>query len=131
MKRLLDIGFKHAGVWSLGDDALELEFVAHEHCSNVLYALVSNEEVLYIGKTVKPLKQRMYGYRKPSATQSTNLKNNANITKLLESGEEVLLYAFPDNGLLSYGGFVVNLAAGLEDSLINGIKPKWNGVGVG
>jgi hypothetical protein len=30
-------------------------------------------------------------------------------------------------GLLAYGGFHVNLAAGLEDSLILDLSPLWNG----
>ena len=33
----------------------------------------------------------------------------------------------PDTGLLRYGGFHINLAAGLEDSLISDISPPWNG----
>jgi len=32
-----------------------------------------------------------------------------------------------DHGLLHYGGFHVNLAAGLEDSLIRDLNPPWNG----
>jgi len=33
----------------------------------------------------------------------------------------------PDNGLLHYGQFHVNLAAGLEDSIISVLQPEWNG----
>jgi hypothetical protein len=32
----------------------------------------------------------------------------------------------PDNGLLRFGGFHLNLAAALEDSLINDLRPRWN-----
>jgi hypothetical protein len=32
-----------------------------------------------------------------------------------------------DNGLLHYGAFHINLAAGLEDDLIAKLKPAWNG----
>jgi hypothetical protein len=39
------------------------------------------------------------------------------------------VYAPPDNGLLHYSGFHVNLAAGLEDSLVATIKLPWNRVG--
>jgi hypothetical protein len=39
----------------------------------------------------------------------------------------VAIYVLPDNGLLYYGGFHVNLAAGLEDSLVRELQPPWNG----
>lgn len=31
-----------------------------------------------------------------------------------------------DHGLLRFGGFHLNLAAALEDSLINDLRPPWN-----
>jgi hypothetical protein len=40
------------------------------------------------------------------------------------------IFALPDNGLLHYGGFHINLAAGLEDSLISTLAPSWNRVGI-
>lgn len=40
------------------------------------------------------------------------------------------IHVLPDNGLLYYGGFHVNLAAGLEDSLVATIRPVWNKTGV-
>ena len=44
--------------------------------------------------------------------------------------EPVEIHALPDNGLLYYRGFHVNLAAGLEDSLVATLKPVWNMAGV-
>jgi hypothetical protein len=44
---------------------------------------------------------------------------------VLES-QPVEIYMLPDNGLLRYGGFHINLAAGLEDDLINKLSPAWN-----
>jgi len=35
----------------------------------------------------------------------------------------------PDNGLLHFGDFHVNLAAGLEDSIIKTLNPLWNKTG--
>jgi hypothetical protein len=46
---------------------------------------------------------------------------------VLAAGAAVDIYALPDNGLLHYGRFHVNLAAGLEDDLIRVIDPPWNG----
>ena len=38
--------------------------------------------------------------------------------KLLSKGKSIDIFALPDNGLIHYGGFHLNLAAGLESSLI-------------
>jgi hypothetical protein len=82
--------------------------------------------VLYVGKTTQQLKKRLYGYQNPRSTQATNLRGNAAISKELSDGRSVIIYALPDNGLLKFGGFHLNLAAGLEDSLINDLRPPWN-----
>ena len=97
---------------------------------NVLYAFISEGEVLYIGKTVRSLKQRMYNYLNPGPTQSTSIRCHKLIRDTIGSGKLIEIHALPDNGLLYYGGFHVNLAAGLEDSLVSKIKPKWNLAGI-
>ena len=68
----------------------------------------------------------MIGYRSPAKSQTTNISNNAEIKTLLQSGAAVDILALPDNGLLYYGQFHINLAAGLEDNIISLLKPDWN-----
>lgn len=72
----------------------------------------------------------MYGYQNPGPKQTTNIKGNGFIRGLASSGKEVEIHALPDNGLLHYGGFHVNLAAGLEDSIVSTLKPAWNKMGI-
>ena len=124
------MGFRQAADWRLERSGLECLFNEHASAQNILYAFVSDRTVLYVGKTVKTLKQRMYGYRRPVPTQSTNIKGNRLILELLNAGRTVEVYALPDHGLLYYGGFHVNLAAGLEDSLVATLKPAWNKLGI-
>ncbi len=83
LSKLTDIGFKKAGTWSLinGEPSLEIESEAES--ANILYCFVVDGTPKYIGKTVRPFKRRMYGYLKPSATQSTNIRNNKNIRSAL------------------------------------------------
>ena len=130
MARLEKMGFRKAADWRLEAGALECLFQEHEVAQNILYAFVCDRTVLYIGKTVGSLKRRMYGYRRPVPTQSTNIKSNRMIIEVLATGRAVEIYALPDNGLLYYGGFHVNLAAGLEDSLVAALKPAWNKMGI-
>ncbi len=125
--RMQFIGFKSAGSCELLGGKLSFEWNDLADSKNVLYAFVIDGHLMYIGKTVQTLRQRMAGYRNPGPTQPTNIKNNGNIRDSLAQGKGVEVYALLDNGLLHYGGFHVNLAAGLEDSLIRDLKPPWNG----
>src|SRR5688500_1672043 len=129
MNRLLEIGFEHAGHWILKDDRLACELARHAAARNILYAFVVDGAVKYVGKTVQPLQVRMSGYRTPAPSQVTNVKNNARIMAQLRDGAAVDILALPDNGLLHYGQFHINLAAGLEDAIIQSLSPAWNGRG--
>lgn len=127
MNRLLEIGFTNIGFWKLMDGKPVFELADLADAKNVIYAFVSNADVKYIGVTKKTLKKRMYGYQNPGPTQSTNKKNNRCITGLLLEDQTVDILALADNGLLRYGNFPINFAAGLEDGLIAELNPEWNG----
>ncbi len=123
------MGFRKCGEWKHDADCVKCSLVDQASAPNVLYAFVSEGLVLYIGKTVRSLKQRMYNYQNPGPSQLTSKRGNELIKGFLARGKSVDVYALPDNGLLRYGGFHVNLAAGLEDALIRDLKPKWNKTG--
>ena len=69
----------------------------------------------------------MSNYRRPGKTQSTNIGNNGRIRALLDAGNPVDILSLPDSSLMHYGKFHLNLAAGLEDSIIRTLDPPWNG----
>lgn len=127
MNRLLEIGFEPAGHWLLQSGKVTFELLRHASQRNILYAFVCDGQIKYVGKTVRELAVRMSGYKNPSKTQTTNIRNNARIRELLEAGVAVEILALPDNGLLHYGQFHLNLAAALEDDIIRLINPEWNG----
>ena len=127
LDRIKAIGFTLAGCWKLSESALAFELNDLATARNVLYAFVVDGELMYMGKTVQRLRTRMTGYKTPGPTQSTNIKNNGNIREASAQGKRVEISVLPDNGLLHYGGFHVNLAAGLEDSLVRELMPSWNG----
>jgi hypothetical protein len=133
LNRLTAIGFTRAGKWMLEKNALILDLnsaLASEQ--NVLYAFAVNGALTYVGKTTMALRERMQRYKTPSRSAerggSTNFKNNRNIVEALENGSSVEIYVLLDPGQQTHGGFAVNLAAGLEDSLIGELSPPWNGV---
>jgi hypothetical protein len=126
LNKLTDIGFKKVGCCILENDVLEIIIDTEGDLKNILYTFVIDGEPMYVGKTTQTLKKRMYGYKKPGSTQATNIRNNKNIIKALKKNKKVALYALPDNGLLHFGAFHLNLAAGLEDNIVKTISPKWN-----
>jgi hypothetical protein len=130
LERLENMGFREVGQWSIELGKIKFTFIDAASAKNVLYAFISQDTVMYIGKTVQTLKQRMGGYKNPAPSQSTNIKGNKLISEILLTNHPVAIYALPDNGLLFYGGFHVNLAAGLEDNLIKALNPPWNRTGL-
>lgn len=126
MNRLTDIGFQLAGHWLRIDGKLKFDAIRHAEQRNVLYAFVCDGQVRYVGKSIQKLRERMGGYRSPGPKSTTNIRNRQNILDLLAAGSAVDIYALPDNGLMHYGPFHLNLAAALEDSIIDMLKPEWN-----
>ncbi|WP_313706132.1 GIY-YIG nuclease family protein [Massilia sp.] len=127
MQRLYEIGFQRAGRWSLKGNELFLQLENLADRQNVLYAFVTGNTLKYVGKTTQTLQRRMFGYQKPNVDQRTNWRNRIAIVDLLKRGQPVEILALADAGLLRYGSFHLNLAAGLEDSIIQTLKPEWNG----
>ncbi|ECF0753527.1 GIY-YIG nuclease family protein [Salmonella enterica subsp. enterica serovar Albany] len=129
MNRLTEIGFIKVGFWQIIDGSLKYHLDDRfTDVKNNLYAFVCDGEVKYVGKTTRLLRNRMYHYSRPGPSQSTNIKNNANIIEMLSNNVAVDILVLPDSGLMHYGQFHLNLAAGLEDSIIGAISPEWNGV---
>ena len=129
LESLLEIGFRKVGKVRLIDGEILIEIFEESESKNILYSFVSNNEPLYVGKTTQTLKRRMYGYKNPGKTQATNIRNNRNLKDILKSGETVDLFVLPDHGLLHFGKFHLNLAAGLEDNIVKLLAPKWNMTG--
>ena len=135
LSALIELGFVPVAYWKVQDDHLTLEIdkaaggeaEALLHVPNALYAFSVREEVLYIGKTTRSVRQRFQTLRRPGRTQRTNIRNHRLIREAIAEGKEIRVSIFAPISALSYGGFEINLAAGLEDALIRDIDPAWNG----
>jgi hypothetical protein len=68
----------------------------------------------------------MYQYSNPGRGQSTNIRINQLLSQSLQNGHQVEIYVFRDTGLIQYGNFKINLALGLEETLINSYQSEWN-----
>jgi len=127
---LLDLGFEEAGSWVLTDKLLKCQLTKHASECQILYAFVSQDQVLYIGKSVRSLRSRLYGYEKPGPTQRTNIAGNEKLRQLLGTIPSVRILALVVSEPVVFRGVPLNVAAGLEDPLISRLKPPWNRVGV-
>ena len=126
LEQICNLGFELCGSWTRGDDGtLKLALDNVPDGRNVLYAFVVDETVAYVGKTVQGVAKRMRGYRRPHASQTTNVRVNSLILDQLET-IPVHIYVWACDGLMTYGGFRLDLAAGLENSIVHNIKPEWN-----
>ena len=123
--RLKEVGFKPVGQWVIKNDSIFPEISDFNDEKDVLYAFIVFNEIKYIGKTSRLLKQRLKKYIKPSKTQRTNIRNNQHIHKTLLSGNAIIIYALKNNNK-EYKGFKLSLPAALEDSMIQTFQPEWN-----
>ena len=120
------VGFCRVGQWRMASGQPKCALTAEQETNNILYAFAAGGDVLYVGVTTNILRKRMYQYQKPGARQGPNAKVREKIEARLASGEAVAIYALPDPGDMEYQGFRLNLAAGLEYSLLSGLNPPWN-----
>jgi hypothetical protein len=95
----------------------------------VLYAFVVDQDVVYIGKSTQTLAGRLNGYQKPGPTQRTNIANHARLIGFIKMGKRVRILVLVSAETVLYRSMPINLAAGLEDALIEHIQPAWNKVG--
>lgn len=124
--RLQEIGFELAGEWLLEGAEPRIDLRRFERATNVLYAFASGSELLFVGRSARSLRGRMDGYEQGGPLRSTRARNRERIQAMLMMDQPVQLYAMPDPGNMLYGSFKVNLAAGLQHSLIEALAPPWN-----
>lgn len=128
MERLLELGFVEQGEWLLNNDSLDYNIMQSLENRSLLYCFVVNNVPKYIGVTRKGLNNRLYQYKNPSVSQSTNTRINNYIQNTLNESR-VIIYTLVDEGQLNYYGFSINIAHGLEYNLITQYDPEWNSMG--
>lgn len=135
LDRLYDVGFQILGRWELNSrQKLELRLTPDNDSTRTrltsgpaLYAFISGTDILYLGKTSLSLATRFGGYKNPGAGQQTNLKCSRHILDFIGSDRPVDVLSLSGVTQLHWGEFELNIAAGLEDSLISELSPQWNG----
>lgn len=120
------VGFFRVGEWRMVEGQPKCALTAEKTTCNILYAFVAGSEVLYTGVTTNILRKRMYQFQRPARGRTAGAKIREKIAARLSIGDAVEIYALPDPGDMEYRGVRLNVAAGLEGSLISGLDPPWN-----
>lgn len=128
-EKLINLGFEKIGVWEKGNGGISFCVNGDLSNTNFLYGFVSENNILYIGKSNDTLYKRLNGYKNPGNSQRTNIRIKGYILDALSNNETINIFVLFPKEEISYKGFLVNIPAGLEDVLINEFKPKWNLVG--
>lgn len=128
---LSDLKFEKIGSWALEKSKLKLikgDKPSQFEIKDALYLFLDHKSktIFYIGKTTQSLNKRFDGYIRGKG-KSTNARNNKDLKAHLIKNNQVDIWALLDDFPLVWGGYKINLAAGLEDALIAELKPIWNG----
>lgn len=132
MKALKELNLVKIGNWSRCDNLIDFQINDEMNLNipNVLYAFVvqgsATRYIAYIGKTTQTLGKRFYGYHRGNGKSTNNKVHNFIKEELIENNS-VEIWALFDDLPLMWNNISINLSAGLEDSMINKLKPRWNG----
>jgi len=124
VEQLRQSGFQEIGCWEL-DSARDLSHSIDLPRKAGVYAFAIDGVVQYVGLASKSLHQRLNFYRKPGASQRTNIRLNEIIRGRLEGGAmvQILVGHPPDH---QWKGFRISGAEGLEAGLISAFDLPWN-----
>lgn len=128
-EKFLNLGFEKIGVWEKKNGRISFFVDGDLSNTNFLYVFVVGNNILYIGKSTNTLYKRLYGYKNPGNSQRTNIRIKGYILDVLLNKKFIDIYIFSPKEIISFKGFLVNIPAGLEDTLINEFKPLWNLMG--
>lgn len=132
---LREVGFRDLAQWEINphNGLLQFRNIAPPELETwgewnpSLYAHVEQDCVRYIGKTRRPLRDRMDDYRRGLGDQTNNRIHN-NIRETLGANRVVTILGFNPSHSIQWGRFKINLPAGLEDIMINYFQPEWNAI---
>lgn len=127
VKILSKAGFELSGYWVVDGDGIGIKETLVQEPA--VYVFVIDSQPVYIGKTSKNLKKRMYFYANPGSRQRTNQRLKPMIRENIECGKVVAIYT-ASPGFSEWNGLPVDLVDGLEAALIRTYDLPWNKRGI-
>lgn len=123
-------GFVYSGKWEpTGTVNSGVTFTLKIHAQDrVIYSFVVDDEPKYIGICEKPttsLYDRMKRYKYLQGA-GTNTRIVEKIRQCLEQDKTIQIFALQPEPSLQFAGLEIDLVKGLENPLIEKLKPEWN-----
>ena len=122
MERLIDIGFRKVGHWSVHNDSLRFSLRPY-NITNTIYCFVIAEEVLYVGVANGELLATMRLFLNPPDELQ---QVAAHIFLNNIDGSYTDIFALKEKVDINLGCFNLNLPAALIDSICDCYNPPWN-----
>lgn len=120
---LVEGGFERSGRWIVEDDSLKVDGTLPDQSG--VYAFAVDDQVMYIGMTIRSIRKRLYFYGRPGPSQKTNQRINPIIRAEIKAGRKVdILTATP--GKTEWKGLLVDMVPGLETALLREYQTPWN-----
>jgi hypothetical protein len=116
IENLLRLGFMPVGMWSQTTEGIECVYESEFDAKKALFAYVIGESVVYLGRPHR-------GANVPAARTgyvTRSIRNALNRDKVIK------VYALLDWEPFEHKGLTVNVAAGIEDELVERMQPPWN-----
>lgn len=124
VQTLIDGQFSRIGCWKL-DEGASLALAGSAPDVPGVYAFARDNVAQYVGLAAASLAKRLYFYRKPGPTQSTNIRMNAALREVLAGGGSIDIFvATPPT--LEWNGWRVSGPEGLEAGIIKDYDLPWN-----
>lgn len=122
---LHNLGFALVGEWASLNGQVTYVLTRDADRSGLLFAFIQDGTVLYLERSPRTLAHRMNAILTSRGEESAK-KLNGYVRNLVTRGKQIQIWALRDPGTLSYGGYRLSLAAGLEPTLQEEIRPMWN-----
>jgi hypothetical protein len=126
---LRDLGFEPAGQWMLDNGRPLPQMASGQSSRFALYAFELGGAIVFIGRARHAFGGDIGGNEPLGMTRHHTTENDRRIVTALMQGEDIEILEFSPSEHLEYRGWRVNIAAGLLDALVEGIKPEWNAGG--
>jgi hypothetical protein len=119
-------GFRPVGKWRL-DSKFDVRLDADIPTDAGVYAIVVGTEVRYIGAAQRGLHKRFLKYRNQNSTGGVAVRLRGLVKAALANDSvSVLVFVPTASTELSRTGLPLNVIAGLEEGLIQELRPAWN-----
>ncbi len=122
---LHNLGFGLVGEWASLNGQVTYVLTRDADRSGLLFAFIQDGNVLYLERSSRTLAHRMNAILTARGEEAVK-KLNGYVRNMVTRGKNVQIWALRDPGTLSYGGYRLSLAAGLEPTLQEEIRPMWN-----